>query len=180
MLVTLLPVTGVLLINLSIAAKESVPAAEVRITHKYLSPLCLDGVPIKPGERSWRAGVGTHSLAFTMQNEPRQGAEPHQRVDPKGAPGVASVWFSLEAGHKYEVEVRASPIAFSSRVWERGEWKPVVRDRTADRVVSGEPTWTDSACEQERKGAARQPDAPDERAGIETARSQVIRGDGPR
>jgi hypothetical protein len=63
-------------------------------------------------------------------------------------PGVAVVAFTLEAGHKYEVEVRASPTAFSSRTWERGEWKPVVRDRTIDRIVSGEPRWSGSVCEE--------------------------------
>ena len=132
------------LLLLGVPVKE--PVAKVKVTQRYLEPVCLDGAPIKPGERNWRLGVGPHSLAFTMRNDPRQGVEPHQRVDPKGAPGVATVSFTVEASSRYEVEVYAPAMAFSSRVWERGEWKPVVRDRTADRVISGEPQWSDSGC----------------------------------
>lgn len=139
-------VAVLLMLGVPVAAKE--PLAEVKVTQRYLESVCLDGAPVKPGERNWRLGVGAHSLAFTMRNDPRQGVEPHQRIEPKGAPGVAEVSFTLEASHKYEVEVRASAMAFSTRVWERGEWRPVVRDRTADRVISGEPQWRDSGCQR--------------------------------
>jgi hypothetical protein len=117
--------------------------AEVKVKQRYLEPVCLDGKPVRPGERQWELSGGAHSLSFTMRNDPRQGAEP----DPKQAPGVAELSFTVEAGHKYEVEVRGPTTAFSTRVWERGEWKPVVRDRTADRVISGEPEWRDSGCQ---------------------------------
>jgi hypothetical protein len=137
-------VAVLLLLGVSVAVKE--PVVEVKVTHRCLEPVCLDGAPIKPGQRNWRLSVGPHSLAFTMRNDPRQGVEPHQRVDPKGAPGVAAVSFTVEASHSYEVEVRASAMAFSSRMWDGGEWKLVVRDRTTDRVISGEPLWSDSGC----------------------------------
>ena len=137
-------VAVVVMLAVGVAAKE--PLAEVKITQRYLEPLRLDGSPVKPGERSWRLGMGQHSLAFTMRNDPRQGVEPHHKIDPQATPGVAAVSFAVEASHRYDVEVRASAMAFSSRVWERGEWKPVVRDRTADRLISGEPQWSDSGC----------------------------------
>jgi hypothetical protein len=66
---------------------------------------------------------------------------------PKEGPGVATVRFALEAGHRYEVEVRAPALSFSWRVWVQGEWKPVVRDRTVDRIVSSEPEWTSEGCQ---------------------------------
>jgi hypothetical protein len=122
------------------------PVAEVKVTQRYLEPVCLDGKPVRSGERKWRLSGGAHSLSFTMRNDP-QGAEPHERIEPKQSPGVAEVSFTVETGHRYEVEVRGPTMAFSTRVWERGEWKPVVRDRTADRVISGEPEWKDSGCQ---------------------------------
>jgi hypothetical protein len=134
-----------LILGVPVAAGE--PQAAVKVTQRYLEPLCLNGVAVKPGERHWRLAVGTHSLAFTMRNDARQGVELHQSIHSKGAPGVATVSFTVEADHKYEVEVRASALAFSSRVWERGEWKPVVRDRTADRLISGEPLWSEAGCQ---------------------------------
>jgi hypothetical protein len=137
----------VVLFVLGVPVAAGQPLAEVKVTQRYLEPLCLNGAPVKPRERNWRLAVGAHSLAFTMRNEPRQGVEPHQRIHPKGSPGVATVSFTVEANHKYEVEVRASAMAFSSRVWERGEWKPVVRDRTTNRLISGEPLWSDSGCQ---------------------------------
>ena len=86
-------------------------------------------------------------MLFTMRNDPRKGGMPQQANDPKSAPGFAAVSFTLETGHKYEIEVRAPAMALSTRVWEREDWKPVVRDRTADRLVSSEPSWHESgAC----------------------------------
>jgi len=127
-------------------AAPSPPQIGVKITQRYLEPVCVDGAPVKPGTRQWRLNAGEHSLVATMRNDPRPGAAPHQQADAEGAPGTAVVSFTLEAGHKYEVEVRASPTSFSSRAWTRGDWKPVVRDRTTDRVVSGDPQWIDSSC----------------------------------
>ena len=49
-------------------------------------------------------------------------------------------------GHRYEVEVRAAPQTFSTRVWTEGHWAPVVRHRTADRLVSTEPVWGPPPC----------------------------------
>ena len=119
-----------------VAAADTAPLVQVRVTQRDLVPRCLDGGPTTRGTRRFRLGVGTHSMAFAMRSK-AGGA----------LPGVAVVSFTLEAGHKYEVEVRASPNAFSSRIWERGEWTPVVRDRTVDRLVSGEPKWRDTGCE---------------------------------
>jgi len=122
------------------SAATDVPVVAVKVTHSHLRPVCLDGEATKQGEKSWRLAPGPHSMAFTMRNEPRTGAA-------TSAPGFAAVSFTVEAGHKYEIEVRAPAMAFSQRVWEREDWKPVVRDRTSDRLVSSEPGWNDSgAC----------------------------------
>jgi len=133
----LVSVTALLVL---LGAKEPNAAdsvAEVEVKQKYLVPLCLDGAPLESGERSWKLASGAHSIAFTMRNDPRSGTP----VKPDGAPGVALVRFTLESGHRYEVEVRAPADSFSSRVWSEGEWKPVVRDRTIDGVVSSDPEW---------------------------------------
>lgn len=74
-----------------------------------------------------------------MQNDPRPGVT-------NAAPGFAALTFTPEDGHRYEVEVNAPVMANSQRVWPRGEWTPVVRDRTSDRVVTGEPEWLESGC----------------------------------
>ena len=60
---------------------------------------------------------------------------------PLPAAGTAEVTFTAEAGHRYEVEVRADAAAFSSRAWQAGEWIPVVRDRSTDRIVSDAARW---------------------------------------
>jgi hypothetical protein len=116
---------------------------DVRLTQKYLVPVCVDGEPVKPGDRRLRLAPGQHMLAFTMRNSPRRGV-----LGRDVTPGIAVVPVALEAGHKYEVETRADATTYSTRVWPRGEWKPVVRDRTTERVVSAEPEWRDtgSAC----------------------------------
>ena len=128
----------------AIFVEREAPAAgvQVRVTQKYLVPVCLDERPVDSGERSWRLAAGSHSFAFTMRNEPRNTV-----TDSEDVPGMAVVRFVLEAEHKYEVEIRAPATTFSSRVWKSGEWKPVVRDRTADRIVSSEPEWPSSGCE---------------------------------
>ena len=106
----------------------------MKVAQKYLVPLSLDGQPVKDGARSWRLTLEAHSLTFTMRNEPRSGIA-------NADPGVATVTFTPEAGHAYEVETRAPGDTYATRVWKKGDWKPVVRDRTADRIVSGDPTW---------------------------------------
>ena len=115
------------------------PTVEVKVTQKYLVPICLDGAPVN-GDRHWRLTLSEHTLAFTMRNEPRHPATP------EAAPGFAVVRFIPQAEHRYEIEVRAEATAFSSRAWNRGEWKPVVRDRTTDEIVSSEPEWHEEAC----------------------------------
>jgi len=108
--------------------------ADVRVTQRYLVPLALDGQPVEAGVRRWRLTLGEHSLAVTMRNEPRTGM-------PDADPGIAVITFTPEAGHRYEVEIRGPADAYSTRVWVKGNWTPVVRDRTTDRIASGEPTW---------------------------------------
>lgn len=81
-------------------------------------------------------------LAVTMRNQPRPGMAPAGDADP----GTAIVRFTPEPGHRYEVEVRADAASFSRRVWTTGAWAPVVRDRTTDRVVSGDPEWAAPPC----------------------------------
>jgi len=68
--------------------------------------------------------------------------------------GFATVKFTPEVGHKYEIEVRAPTMSFPRRAWDRGTWKPVVRDRTADRIISGEPEWSATGCPAEGSPAA--------------------------
>ena len=131
---------AVLLVLQGATSTDSV--SEVKVKQEYLVPLCLDEAPLEHGERSWKLASGVHSLAFTMRNDPRSG------ISPVAAPGVAVVRFTLESGHRYEVEVRAPVASYSSRVWSEGEWKPVVRDRTMDRIVSGDPEWTTGGCQK--------------------------------
>src|SRR5215213_8268934 len=85
--------------------------AELRITQSHLVATCYDGKPISGSERSWKVTAPV-SLTFTMRNEPRPGV-------PNASPGVAAVSFEPEAGHKYEIEVRAPATAYSQRVWTR-------------------------------------------------------------
>jgi hypothetical protein len=125
------------------AAVDATPLVDVKVTQKYLQPLCLDGAPVKAGQRRWRLDLREHSLAFTMRNAPPTGAP-----DAAAQPGVAVVTFTPEAGHRYEVETRAPESTHVWRVWTRGEWQPVVRDRTVDRIVSTEPEWRESPCER--------------------------------
>jgi hypothetical protein len=131
----------VLLLGLPLGASSPQQTADVKVTQKYLVPMCLDGSPVKPGERRWKLSPADHSMAFTMRNNPRKGS-----MTTPPAPGLAVIKFTLDAGHKYELETRAESMTFSTRVWERGAWSPVVRDRTADRVVATEPVWTDAGC----------------------------------
>jgi hypothetical protein len=131
----------VLVSTILVEPRQSDPRVEVKVTQKHLVPVCLDGAPVREGVRDWRTAPGSHQLSFTMRNDPHQSV-PGAEVNP----GVAAVQVTLEAGHKYEVEVRAPATTFASRAWALGEWKPVVRDRTSDRIVSGEPDWVDTEC----------------------------------
>lgn len=114
-------------------------AGALRLTQRALVPVCLDGAPVAGGRRSWPTGAAPMTLAVTMTNRPRTGTA-------DAAPGQASVTFTPEAGHRYEVEVRASTEAFARRVYAAGAWTPVVRDRTTDRIVSSAPVWVTGPC----------------------------------
>jgi len=133
-------VIAVLLVGAPEAA-QAPSAAKLRVTQSRLAALCLDGQRTAD-RRRWALPAGAYTMAFTMNNEPRPGVAA-QSAD---SPGVATVTFTLEAGHEYEVEVRAPPETFSRRLWEREQWTPVVRDRTVDRIVSSDPHWTGEAC----------------------------------
>jgi hypothetical protein len=121
--------------------RDTAPQIAVRLTQKYLVAVCVDGVPVDAGERRLLLDPGQHTLAFTMRNSPRPG-----RAGGDVSPGIAVVQVVLEAKHKYEIEIRADAMTYSSRVWTKGGWKPVVRDRTEDRIISGEPDWSESDC----------------------------------
>ena len=118
---------------LLIAAENDVPRAKVKITQKDLVAVCLDGAAVNTRERKWRLEVRPHAVTFTMGKDSVRA-------------GYATVRFTPEVGHEYEVEARAAATTFSLRVWERGGWKPVVRDRTTNRIVSDEPEWSESTC----------------------------------
>lgn len=128
----------------AVLAGARATTADLKVTHRSLVPLCFNSTPAK-GERHWKVGADPVTLAFTMRNEPRT---PHQDSDVSA--GVAVIGFQPEIGHTYEVEVRADATAFSRRVYPKGEWMPVVRDRTTDRIVSGPPEWRAADCDATR------------------------------
>jgi len=128
--------------TLAAAAAQGQKPAELKLTQTYLVARCLDGVSVKSGQRSWKLSAAEHTMAFTMRNTPRKGT-----VATPASAGTAVITFTIDAGHKYEVESHAGSTTFSSRVWERGAWAPVVRDRTADRVIKTVPVWTDGNCQ---------------------------------
>ena len=109
--------------------------ARLAITQPALIVQCFNGTAVAPRTRSWTVTAPV-ALALTMRNDPRPGMTPGD-IDP----GTATVSFTPEAGHRYEVEVRADAMRFSTRVWPRGQWTPVVRDRSTDAIVSGSPEW---------------------------------------
>jgi hypothetical protein len=114
--------------------------ARLAITHRDLVPECLDGSSVPTGRRSWTIAPGRVSLVLSMRSQPRPaGQQPDS--------GRATISFSAEANHRYEVEVRAEQEAYSTRVWRAGEWQPVVRDRTTDRVVSDPARWVEAGCQ---------------------------------
>jgi hypothetical protein len=113
-------------------------AARLTVTQRALVVQCLDGAAVGAGRRSWTISAPV-TLAVTMRNRPRTGVA-------NAEPGTAIVRFTPDAGHRYEVEVRADAASFSRRVWTTGTWAPVVRDRTTDQVVSGDPEWAAPPC----------------------------------
>ena len=114
--------------------------ASLRITQRALIAMCKNDVRVEPSMRRWTVGADEVRLTVTMRNEPRYPDRGH------GPPGAATIAFRPEAGHRYEVEVRADGGSFARRVWTAGNWTPVVRDRTTDQIVSSPPDWTPTAC----------------------------------
>jgi hypothetical protein len=89
---------------------------EIKVTQKYLVPVCLNGRPVDSGERRWWLTPGSHTLAFTMRNTPRSAV-----ADAEAVPGIAVVRFMLDAEHKYEVEIRApAPNVYIPGLEKRG------------------------------------------------------------
>jgi hypothetical protein len=121
-----------------IAVDAQTAAARLRITQRALVVQCYNGEPTAPRTRAWMVTAPV-TLALTMRNQPRPGIASTDS-------GTAIVRFTPEPGHRYDVEVRADATRFAVRVWPQGEWIPVVRDRTTDAVVSGDPEWAAPPC----------------------------------
>ena len=119
-------------------AGPSARPADLRISHANLLATCFAGKPISDGARSWDVTAPV-SMTFTMRNQPRPGIDNHD-------PGLAVVTFTPVADHKYEIEIRGDAAAYATRVWTKGEWRPVVRDRTTNQIVSSEPQWIEKGC----------------------------------
>jgi len=126
-----------LALAVSVAA-QSVDAqprtADVRVTQRALVVRCLGDTPVAAKTRTWRLPAEPAVLTVSMRNDPRPGVA-------DADPGFAILRFTPEPGHRYDLEVRAEATAFARRVWPRGQWTPVVRDRTTDAIVSGPPEW---------------------------------------
>jgi hypothetical protein len=138
------PMTTTLALLLMMADAMAAPAdsARLAITQPALIAQCVNGTAVAPRTRTWTVTAPV-VLAVTMRNEPRPGMAPAG----DGDPGTATISFTPEPGHRYEVEVRADATRFSTRVWPKGGWTPVVRDRTTDAVVSGAPVWGAPPCQ---------------------------------
>ena len=119
-------------------AQPSARPARLKATNAHLVVTCVAGKPAGK-TRTWNLSEPT-TFTFTMRNQPRPGVANED-------PGMATIAFTPEAGHEYDIEVRGDAAAFSTRVWKAGAWKPVVRDRTSDRIVSSDPTWGAKGCE---------------------------------
>ena len=124
------------------ASADAQAPAKVRVTNSHLQVACVDGRP--SAQRKWELPARPVSMIFTMRNQPRTGR-------PGADAGWAAIEFTPQPGHAYEIEVRSEPLRYSDRVWPKGEWRPVVRDRTTDQIVSGEPAWFDHACTSARE-----------------------------
>lgn len=125
-------------LTLEVAADATIG---IKVTQRDLVARCFNARAVDTGTREWKVEPGPVALAFSMRSRPRPGGEAAES-------GTAAIAFTAEAGHRYEVEVRADPAVYSSRVWRKGEWIPVVRDRTTDRIVSDEARWVASACSE--------------------------------
>lgn len=129
----------IVLISTAFLAVATLPlhaqrSADVRVSNSSLQVACVDGKAST--QRKWDLPQREVTLSFTMRNRPRPGVENAQA-------GFAGITFTPEPGHEYEIEVRAEPQTYSTRVWPKGEWRPVVRDRTTNQIVSNDPKWTD-------------------------------------
>ena len=111
---------------------DAQPTADVRVSNSHLQTVCVDGKA--SDQRTWDLPQRETTMTFTMRNQPRSGR-------PGGEAGFAVIAFTPERGHTYEIEVRSDPLMYSTRVWPKGEWRPVVRDRTTNQIVSGDPKW---------------------------------------
>ena len=118
------------------AAAAEIP---VQVTQRDLVARCFNGSGVDEKTRKWDVAPGPVTLAFSMRGQERPG-----RTLPD--PGTAEITFTAEAGHRYDVEVRADANAFSTRAWSANQWLPVVRDRTSDRIVSDAVRWVGAAC----------------------------------
>jgi hypothetical protein len=136
---------GALAGALGLAAPAGIP---IRVTQRDLVARCFNGADVNASTRAWDVAPGPVTLAFSMRGQERPG-----RSLPD--PGTAEVTFTAETGHRYEVEVRADGAAFSARAWTAGEWIPVVRDRTTDRVVSDAARWVGPECRPTSPAGAR-------------------------
>jgi hypothetical protein len=114
-------------------------AADVRVSNSSLVVMCVGAQSVDAKQRHWHLAQPT-SFTLTMLNKPRPGVSNRE-------PGLAVISFTPEAGHEYEIEARGDAAAYSLRVWAKGEWKPVVRDRTTDRIVSSDPQWIERGCQ---------------------------------
>ena len=121
-----------LMVLCSVASLTARSDTRLAVTQRALVVHCLNGAAVPADRRSWTV-TGPVTLAVTMRNQPRPGMAPAGDSDP----GTAVIDFTPEPGHRYEVEVRAAAATFSQRVWPKGDWTPVVRDRTTDAIVSG-------------------------------------------
>lgn len=126
-----------MIIAAAAAAIDAQAPANLRASNSHLVVTCFNGTAIN-GVREWRV-FAPASITTTMRNEPRPGVA-------NAAPGLAVIDFTPEPGHKYEIEVRGEAWLFSRRVWPRGDWTAVVRDRTTDRIVSSAPRWIEAGC----------------------------------
>ena len=113
------------------------PTADVRVSNSHLQTACVNGKTSK--ERKWELPQRDTTMTFTMRNQPRTGRPPRAEA------GFATIAFTPVPGHIYEIEVRSDPMMYSTRVWPKGEWRPVVRDRTTDQIISGELRWSDQS-----------------------------------
>lgn len=128
-----------LIVSAFSSAAAAEPVARLHARHGAVVVECVADAPARAGTRAWTLSPQPVALVMTMRNSPRQGIAGAEA-------GHARIVFTPEPGHRYELEIRADPMAHSRRVYAHGAWTPVVRDRATERVVSGTPVWTDGRC----------------------------------